>query len=117
MRQAGLYPTEAELEEMKRQLGGKGKGKVVDYESFMGYIHRNYQSIDREKELTNAFKVFDNDGVHLIDINVLRNLMTDSGEKMEETEFDAVLRGYDLIEKDGKEYINYEELVRLMMAH
>ena len=40
MRQAGLYPTEAELEEMKRQIGAKGK--VVDYETFMGYIHRNY---------------------------------------------------------------------------
>ncbi len=74
MRQAGLYPTEAELEEMKRQIGAKGK--VVDYETFMGYIHRNYQSIDREKELSNSFKVFDNDGNCEIDMDVLRNLMT-----------------------------------------
>ena len=45
--------------------------------------------------------------------------MTSQGEKITDEEFDSVISKQDITynEKEQKAYINYEELVRKMMAH
>ena len=63
--------------------------------------------------LIEAFKVFDRDGNGFISAAELRHVMTNLGEKLTDEEVDEMIREADV---DGDGQINYEELVKMMIA-
>ncbi|KAJ8308523.1 hypothetical protein KUTeg_013397 [Tegillarca granosa] len=65
-----------------------------------------------EKELREAFKVFDKDGNGYITAAELRHVMTNLGEKLTDDEVNEMIREAD-IDMDGQ--VNYDEFVRIMV--
>jgi len=70
-----------------------------------------------EEKLMQAFMAFDADGIGLIGVadvrDVLRQVMSDLGKKLTEGKIDELLSQTD-IDEDGQ--IDYKELVKMLMA-
>jgi len=66
-----------------------------------------------QKEIQEAFKLFDQDGDGLITIDELRNLIKKVGGSMTEAEAKALIKEAD---KDGNEGVDYSEFTRLWSA-
>ena len=65
MRSLGQNPTEAELEDMIKEVDAEGNG-TLDYPEFLSLMARKMKDTDTKEELVEAFKVFDRDGNGLI---------------------------------------------------
>ena len=71
------------------------------------------EKVDSEKELKEAFRVFDRNGDGSISAKDLRHIMTNLGEKLTDEEVDEMIREADI---DGNGQINYEEFVTMMTS-
>ena len=112
MRSLGQNPTEAGLRDMVNEIGAGVKG-TIDFPEFCTLMARKTKDADSERELKEAFRVFDKDGNGFISAAELRHIMTNLGEKLTDEEVDEMLREADI---DGDGQINYEEFVKVMMA-
>jgi len=113
MRSLGQNPSEAELQDMINEVDKDGNG-TIDFPEFLSLMTRKMKDTDTEEELVEAFKVFDKDTNGLIDAVELQRVMTHLGEKLTYEEVKEMIREADL---DRDRHINYEEFVRMMMAH
>lgn len=120
MRSLGQDPTDAELEEMVKQVDTDGDG-TIDVPEFLTLMARKMTQI--ENELMDAFKVFDRDGNGYISHAELRQVMASlgastrivcvlelvdirlTGEKLTEEELDEMMNDADT-DHDGQ--VNYE---------
>ena len=66
---------------------------------------RKMKDTNTEKEILEAFKVFDSDGNGFISAAELRHVMTNLGERLTDEEADEMIREADI---DGDGQINYE---------
>eukprot|EP01120_Amphizonella_sp_Union-15-10_P013225 TRINITY_DN6114_c0_g1_i1.p1 TRINITY_DN6114_c0_g1~~TRINITY_DN6114_c0_g1_i1.p1 ORF type:complete len:155 (+),score=65.61 TRINITY_DN6114_c0_g1_i1:53-466(+) len=87
-RAIGQNPTEAEVEEIKKEAGGA----LVDFDRFKDLLKRHKKDSNLEKDVRDAWKVFDKDGKGIIDANELKNVLTTMGEKLKDEEVDAILQ-------------------------
>ena len=74
----------------------------------------NNKDIDsiKEREIINAFRVFDRDGNGLISKENLTNMISKLGGDLNENEIKDMINQADI---DGDGFINYEEFVRMML--
>jgi len=98
MRALGENPTQAEVAEIVRGVGGQS----VDFGGFKALMNRHHKEVDAEKEMRDAFKVFDRDGKGEVSTQELRAVLTSMGEKLTEEEVDPIIRQTD---KQGKIYL------------
>ncbi len=98
---------------MINEVDVDGNGSI-DFPEFLSLMARKMKDTDTEEELVEAFRVFDRDGNGLISAAELWHVMTNLGEKLTDEEVDEMIKEADL---DGDGHINYEEFVRMMMAH
>ena len=98
---------------MINEVDADGNG-TTDFPEFLTMMSRKMKDTDTEEDIREAFKVFDRDGNQLISAAELRQVMTTLGEKLTDEEVDEMIREADI---DGDGQINYEEFVRMMMAH
>ena len=61
MRSMGYTPTQAEVEEMIREVDADGNGSL-DFSEFLTLMASKLRYNDTEEELLEAFKIFDRDG-------------------------------------------------------
>ena len=108
----GQNPTDAEIDEMMREVDLNQDGKI-DFDEFMILMTKSSLDTQTEDEVINAFRVFDKEGNGLIASSELKHIMMTIGDKMTEEEADEMVNEAD-IDEDGM--INYEEFVRMMMA-
>eukprot|EP01125_Pyxidicula_operculata_P011518 TRINITY_DN376_c0_g1_i3.p1 TRINITY_DN376_c0_g1~~TRINITY_DN376_c0_g1_i3.p1 ORF type:complete len:166 (-),score=34.36 TRINITY_DN376_c0_g1_i3:25-453(-) len=106
MRALGQNPTEAEVKEIVRGLGSD----LVDFEKFKGVMHKNKKDVDPEREMREAFKVFDKDGKGVVQTSELRAVLTSMGEKLTDEEVDGIIKATD---KDGK--IHVEDFIQTLL--
>ena len=78
MRSLDQNPTEDDLQDMIDEVDLNGDG-VVDFPEFLTMMARKMRDTESEKEIKEAFKVFDMDGNGYISAAELRHVMTDLG--------------------------------------
>ncbi|KAD5960383.1 hypothetical protein E3N88_11855 [Mikania micrantha] len=112
MRSLGKNPTEAELQDMIKEVDADGNG-TIDFPEFLNLMAKKMKDPDSEEKLKEAFRVFDNDQSGFISAEELRHVMMNLGEKLTDEEVDEMIREADV---DGDGQINYEEFVKIMIA-
>jgi len=111
MRKLGQNPTEAELIEMIQSVDDNGDHEI-DFEEFLLLMKHRIGERDPEKELRDAFSVFDTDGSGSIDRKELKRLMKKLGQALTEAELDAMMDEVDL---NGDGVISFEEFKTMMV--
>lgn len=111
MRKLGQNPTEEELQEMISSVDDNGD-KEIDFEEFLILMKSRCLEQDPEKELRDAFAVFDTDGSGSIDRKELKRLMKKLGQALTEAEVDAMM---DEVDSNGDGEISYEEFKYMMV--
>jgi len=112
MQSLGLNPSESELQDMLNEVDADNSG-AIDFNEFLVMMARKGTGSDPEKELREAFKVFDRDGTGTISKDELRHVMKSLGENLTEEEIDEMLK---MADKDGDGTIDYNEFAEIM-AH
>ena len=80
VRSLNQYPTELEIEEMKREVDPESTSKI-DFPEFLSLMARKIKDIDPEEELLEAFKVIDKNNNGYINSQELAYNLTNNGEK------------------------------------
>jgi len=110
MRALGQNPTQAEVKEIVRTIGGKG---TVEFPEFISMMQKRMKHTDNDEQIREAFKVFDKSGTGFIEVAELRHVLTTLGEKLTREEVDGVLKEADA-DNDGK--INLADFLRVMKS-
>jgi Ca2+-binding EF-hand superfamily protein len=112
MRSLGQNPSEADLIEMISAVDDNGDHEI-DFGEFLTLMKSRIGERDPEKELRDAFAVFDADGSGSIDRKELKRLMKKLGQALTEGELDAMMAEVD-VNGDGE--ISFEEFKELMQS-
>ncbi|GAV04400.1 hypothetical protein RvY_14684-2 [Ramazzottius varieornatus] len=115
MRNLGQCPSEDELQQMLNDIDSNGDGmfsfeEFVDIMSNMGAFDSSNPE-DEEKELRDAFRVFDKQCTGYITSSDLRAVLQCMGESLTEEEIDDMISEVDL---DGDGRIDFGEFVAAM---
>ena len=110
LRALGNNPTEEELDTMIKEVDEDGSG-TIDFGEFLEMMARTLNQINFEKELLDAFKVYDRDGNGFVSVAEMRWYLTNSGPKLSHEEVDEIAKTADV---DGDGHINFNEFIRLL---
>ena len=110
MRSLGQNPTEAELNDMIREVDTDGSGEI-EFPEFLVMMAKKIRPEDTDEELKEAFKVFDKDGNGFISREELKVVMIGLGESLTEEETDEMFEEADT-DKDGQ--ISFQEFSKMM---
>ncbi|KAI8508559.1 PREDICTED: calmodulin-alpha-like isoform X1 [Branchiostoma belcheri] len=110
LRNLGVHTTIAELQDMINEMDADGSG-TIDFPEFLMVMAKKQRDADNEKEIREAFRVFDKDGNGFITASELRVVMANLGEKLTDEEVDEMLDEADI---DGDGHINYQEFYDMM---
>merc|ERR1712151_1443088 len=95
--------TEAELQEKISEFAPDGKG-MVDFTEFLELMEQKTREADEERQLVEAFNVFDSDGDGFISPEDIFHVMGEEADGSQDGDLDW----------EGQ--ISREEFVRMMMA-
>lgn len=113
LRAMGFNMTHKQIKTAIKQIDANKNGKV-EFGEFRNFMLRQYKEQDgdedQQKQIRQAFKVFDRDGNGYIDKKELRRALKSLGEPLSESELSMMMSDAD-INGDGK--IDYEEFVRM----
>ncbi|EFA76821.1 MyoD light chain [Heterostelium album PN500] len=109
LRWLGQNPTQADISEILREFGSNGQMTV---EGLFNYLGKKVVDDFDEKEIIDAFKVFDKDGKGLVGASDLRHILTNLGERLNEDQVEEMLKQ---AVGSGDGAINYEPFVRNML--
>ena len=112
MRSLGQNPTEAELQDMINEVDLDGNG-TIDFPEFLSMMAKKLTEPDSEKDIREAFKVFDKDGNGFICAGELRHVMTNLGEKLTDEEVDEMIKEADI---DGDGQIDFNEFMNMLTS-
>ncbi|KAL2157282.1 hypothetical protein VTH06DRAFT_6220 [Thermothelomyces fergusii] len=110
MRELGLNPSEAELQDLINEVDINKDG-VISFEEFLALMSQSGKETDKEQELLKAFAVFDKDKNGTISSDELRNVLKSLGEKLTDEEVDEMIK---IADRNGDGVIDYNEFVGIM---
>lgn len=113
MKKLGQNPSEGELIEMINSVDDNGDNEI-DFGEFLILMKSRIGERDPEKELKDAFAVFDSDGSGSIDRKELKRLMKKLGQALTEAELDAMM---DEVDTNGDGEISFEEFKAMMVRN
>jgi calmodulin len=113
MRCLGLNPTEAQLLDILDKEDPKKSGKI-QFGQFCAIMEQKKDEKVNEKEILEAFRVFDRDGTGKLSVAELRHIMGNLGEKMTEQEVEDMISMAN-VNPDGT--IQYEQYVKMMLSN
>jgi calmodulin len=85
----GQNPTQAEIKEIVKEIGGNG---TVQFPEFLSMMQRRMKNVDNEEQIREAFKIFDKNGTGFVEVAELKHVLTTLGEKLSKEE--AILTDY-----------------------
>ena len=111
LRGLGKNPLESEIDAMKKENGRD----TLDFATFLTYMEKPLREKKqwKERDVVEAFTVFDADESGVIDKNELRKIMCDLGEPFTAKEFEIFLSAAD---PEGTGKVNYAAFAKDMMA-
>eukprot|EP01082_Thalassiosira_pseudonana_P007851 g6917.t1 g6917 contig23:1482794-1483706(-) len=114
MRSLGQNPTEKELKQMINSVDDNGDNEI-DFEEFLILMSskKGGKNDDPDKELKDAFAVFDADGSGTISRSELKRLMKNLGQTLSDAELDAMM---DEVDADGNGEIDFQEFKTMMQS-
>ncbi|WJX85548.1 hypothetical protein P8452_67984 [Trifolium repens] len=111
IRSLDVNPTLEELQIMMNDVDANGNG-TIEFGEFLDFMARKMKEAQAEKELKEAFWVFDKDKDGYISSNELRSVLRAIGEKVTEEELDQMIKMADM---NGDGLIDYQEFIRMML--
>lgn len=113
MKSLGANPTDDDLKRMMQSVDDNGDNEI-DFEEFLDLMSSNKPSLDDpDRELREAFKVFDEDNSGSISRTEVRKIMKKLGQKLSDEELDAMMEEVDT-DKDGQ--IDFNEFKSMMKS-
>ncbi len=114
MKRLGQNPTDDELQRMVLSVDDNGDNEI-DFQEFLILMSSNKPSKeDPDRELRDAFKVFDSDGSGSISRIEMKKLLKRLGQNLSDAELDAMM---DEVDTDGNGEIDFEEFKSMMVRH
>jgi len=113
VRALGQTPSEAELQNMKREADPSGSGKV-DCDTLIEVYSRYYKDPITEQEILGAFQELDEHNKGVISLKRLKHLLSTCGELLTEEEIQRIIS---LAKPDTEGNINYSEFVKVMVSN
>ncbi|KUI55926.1 Myosin regulatory light chain cdc4 [Cytospora mali] len=121
LRACGQNPTQNEIRELEKTVGGECEltfdpyKTIVDFETFQRVLNRpgGFRDPGEPEEYCRGFQVFDKDMTGFIGVGQLKYILTNLGEKMTDEEVDELLKAVDT--SSGQ--VNYTDLVRTILAN
>ncbi|KAI8142390.1 EF-hand protein [Fennellomyces sp. T-0311] len=117
LRGLGQNPTQAEVRELVKSVGGSERQEVdIDFGTFLTILTRpdGFKPAGSSQEFIQGFQVFDKEGDGYISAGELRYVLTNLGEKLSDEEVDELLKEVE-VGKDGR--INYVDFVTLVLSN
>merc|ERR1712238_486424 len=113
MKSLGQNPTEKELKQMIKSVDDNGDNEI-DFEEFLILMSsKKPSSDDPDKELRDAFAVFDDDNSGSISRAELKKLMKNLGQTLTDAELDAMM---DEVDTDGDGEIDFAQFKSMMQS-
>lgn len=98
---------------MIKSVDDNGDGEI-DFDEFLVLMSANKKNDnDPDKELKDAFNVFDSDGSGTISRSELKKLMKSLGQNLADGELDAMM---DEVDTDKSGEIDFKEFKQMMMS-
>ena len=110
LRALGNNPTEEEVDFMIKEVDEDGSG-TIEFDEFLQMMSNKMNSVNYEKVIWEAFKVYDRDGNGLISGAELRYVLSTQGPMLTHEEIDDIVSEADM---DGDGHVNYYEFMRLL---
>ncbi|XP_075242949.1 neo-calmodulin-like [Convolutriloba macropyga] len=111
MQSLGQNPTEAEIQDMIKDVDVDGNGEV-DFEEFVLMLHRRMtEKIDPKEELKDIFAILDRDSNGLVSRHELKYMMTQLGVPLTDKDVDVLMNDID-IDKDG--HMSFDDFMNYM---
>lgn len=106
LRALGYNPYPEEVEDMIADVGSD----KIDFDSFMYLVSKHAREADPEKELVDAFRVFDKEGTGKLHKDQVRQILKNLKQPFTNEQID------ELFSKTGKDaYIDYAQFVTIML--
>lgn len=111
MRVLEKNPLESEIAEILKDHDSE----TMDFVDFLNVMETPLKQKKQptEREILEAFKIFDDDDSGTIDKNELRKIMCELGEGLDRKDFELMIDGAD---SEGTGAIDYKKLVEVMFA-
>ncbi|XP_063727577.1 uncharacterized protein LOC134855109 isoform X2 [Symsagittifera roscoffensis] len=113
MQLIGANPTKDEVENMIREVDTDGNG-YIEFKEFVQFAKVYLLNRDPEKELRDAFKVFDRNGDGVLDASEISKIMRSMGERLTEREIQTMINEAD---RNGDGKIDIDEFVRMLLSN
>ena len=114
MKSLGQNPTESELQRMILSVDDNGDNEI-DFEEFLILMSSSKPTTeDPDRELKDAFKVFDTDGSGSISRSEMKKLLKKLGQTLSDAELDAMM---DEVDTDKNGEIDFEEFKNMMVRN
>ncbi|KAG5181716.1 yellow cameleon 2.60 [Tribonema minus] len=110
MRSLGYNPTDEQLHDMMLKVDIDGNGSI-SFDEFVIMMRKCEVETDFDREITEAFKVFDKDGSGSIDKEELTAIMKGLGANLSDQEIELLVREADA---DGDGSIDLQEFLKIM---
>eukprot|EP00461_Guttulinopsis_vulgaris_P004670 UN04672 len=109
MRAMGFSPDEVELQDMLEEMKLPRRNACLDFEHFVRILARKFSDV----QIRNVFRVFDQDGDGVINIQELKNVLLRLGERLSEQELMEMMQEADV---DGDNLLNFDDFTKIMRA-
>jgi len=100
-----------ELEDMIYEVC-KESEKTLNFEKFMTIMNKRSSEVDTLEEYTEAFRIFDREGIGRINIEEMKEILISLGDGITIDQIETIFKEADIY-SDG--YIEYRKFVRLML--
>jgi calmodulin len=108
LRAVGFNPLPEEIADMTEDIGETN----FDFESFMYIVYRHARSVDPERELIRAFRIFDRKGEGKLPTALVRQILQNLKHPFTNEQIDGIFRE---AEVGSSPFVEYEEFVKVLL--